>query len=993
MRKFVIAFMLLAFAVCAEAQNKFTREQVLNMTEDDLMELSMEDFAEAIKAVGVSSEDELFALIMNKSVSSASKEEEDTFTSPLSTTVVTRQEIRTYGISTIEEAFRLIPGMIVTEKYNGIYDIQMRGLNNIPDNNVFLYTENANTLLMIDGRPVQNKVMGSINFDMLPIGIEDIERIEVVRGACSALYGADAVNGVINIITERPSALSKEVSGSVQVGNQSTLAAEVALRRAWNDKVALGLSFNTQRRDRSTSKIYLLPNEGQYIPTRATGYIPEAGSPLTYEEAYAYLGRVIDASEGGEYTIEQIQDMRQLYKSSYEDYYRLFSGTEEETPLSSMFPDPVLARNTFGVNGYVSISPSEDINLYVTGGYQKSHVHASPANEDVVAMNGRKSSTGYINVDANIKDLRLVANYMGGIQNYVVGVPGYKMRVDNINVSAEYDLKFDMGLSLRPGFFFQHTCANDYVPVWDELDPIKNAEADEEMSKIENMGIDLSKPGFRSNYKWHYVKPDSKYWCSVCNEEHTGFVKDYKHLSGLFTGEKDINTIAPSLRLDYKINGLRLVAAFRGDKTSNPDKWNRSWQLAASYSINDDNFIRFVYGRANRGSNLVNSCADYTWFRTDMFYPNKLHIGGNEDLTVMHIDNFELGYRWRPTKKILVDAETFYSISKDYGAMMADYGAMQVDERRLRHILVGLAYGVKQVGGFENAMFSTPESTRMLAISLFSQMASNVDMGQVMEPYANVKYSMLPYEVHQMGMSYNIDFIISPKLIAKFNGNFQQTKIDNYYEYHQIEDIKAMLNVAAMSAISLDATTGLPTGQLIDMCTDILTKGADYYKSTNDVGKAMQAAAYEVWGAVFNDENGICEFGQVYGQDIRDAVPQTRSNGFKHKATPSFYGTMGLIYKPVQKFEIAGAFTYIGKRTYNLAYSRLVDPSNPENEARTNSFNLCERFTVNLKMAYKPTDQFEIFFNGHNLLNNKKREFVMNDKIGGLYTIGATFAF
>ena len=89
---------------------------------------------------------------LNKNVQSASKREESTFNSPLSTTVITREEIRTYGVQSIEEAFRLIPGLIVTEKANGNFDIQIRGLNNIPDNNWHLYTENANTLLMVDGR-------------------------------------------------------------------------------------------------------------------------------------------------------------------------------------------------------------------------------------------------------------------------------------------------------------------------------------------------------------------------------------------------------------------------------------------------------------------------------------------------------------------------------------------------------------------------------------------------------------------------------------------------------------------------------------------------------------------------------------------------------------------------------------------------------------------------------------------------------------------------
>lgn len=995
MKKKTIAILLFMFSINIWGQNKFTREQVLSMTEDQLMDLSIEDFTEAIKAAGVSNSDELFALIMNKNVSSASKEEENAFTSPLSSTVITKQEMRTYGVSTIEEAFRLIPGMIVTEKTNGIYDIHMRGLNNIPDNNIFLYTENANTLLMIDGRPVQNNVMGSINFDMLPIGIEDVERIEVVRGACGALYGANAVNGVINIITERPSEVSSIASGHVQVGNNNTFIGELGMRRALNDKVAIGLTANIQKRERGTDKLYLIPNPGQYIPTRMTPELPTAGSKLA---DLSVLGTMIDASNGGEYSIDEIQSMKQLYQT--DDGYRIFDGTEPETPLKAMFPDTKLSRETMGINGYLCLTPTENANIFTSFGYQKSHVNGSPANEDIVSLNGRKSETAYINLDATIKELHFVANYMNGIQEYVVGVPGYKMDINNINISAEYGFKPGNGVTIKPGIFFQHTCASDYVPVWDEEDPLNSSIANAEIAN--NMGFDLSDPGFRSNYKWHYENPDYGFdHADISGGDNTS--NGYTLLTGLFTGEKDINTIAPSLRADYHNNGLRLIGAYRADKTSNPDKWSHSWQLAASYELNDNNFIRFVYGRANRGANLVNSCANYTWFRSDMFYPNKLRIIGNEELTLMHIDNFEIGYRTRPSNRILIDAEAFYSISKDYGAMMANYGAMQASSSRLGHILTGIFNSVNTMpGGIESVMFSNPQFINYMSNYIFFNMAQQVDMGRIFSPFADVKYQMLPYEVHQMGFSCNMDFIISPKLIAKFNGNIQSTKINNYFEYQQINDIKNMLSKSEYKAVHyntpefteeqsqmLDKYVTDPTmnyifktyeidGEMVEMLNTILTQWRKYHTDGIDDTQAIQMAAMDAWADKYNVKEGICEFGKVDGNEIRNGMPHALRDNYKHKGTPTFYGMLGLIYKPIEKLEVAAYFNYIGKRTVRLAYG---------------AFDMDSRATLNLKIGYKPAKGFEVFFNGHNVFNNKQRECVMNDKIGGLYTVGASFNF
>ncbi|MBO7496119.1 MAG: Plug domain-containing protein, partial [Salinivirgaceae bacterium] len=197
MKKIILcATFLLAMTCQMFAQNKdvssMTKDDIMKLSYEELLEMPFEDVLHLADVMGVSMDD-LFAMIMNKSVSSASKKAEDSFKSPLASTVITKAEIRSYGITTIEEALRLVPGMIVQERTNGMYDVHIRGLNNVPDNQMMLYTENMNTLLMIDGRIAHNYATGGVDFTMLPIGVEDIERIEVVRGANAALYGPNAV--------------------------------------------------------------------------------------------------------------------------------------------------------------------------------------------------------------------------------------------------------------------------------------------------------------------------------------------------------------------------------------------------------------------------------------------------------------------------------------------------------------------------------------------------------------------------------------------------------------------------------------------------------------------------------------------------------------------------------------------------------------------------------------------------------------------------------
>ncbi|MDY4174242.1 MAG: TonB-dependent receptor plug domain-containing protein, partial [Bacteroidales bacterium] len=373
-KKILSLFILAAVALSASAQQKLTREQILAMTTDELSELPLEDLMEAVETLGVSSVDELFALIMNKNVSSASKQEENTFTSPLSTTVITYDEMRTYGVTTIEEAFRLIPGMIVAEKTNGIYDIQMRGLINIPDNNMLLYTENANTLVLIDGRPVNNLTMGAVNFDMLPIDIEDVDRIEVVRGAASALYGSNAVTGVINILTKKPDSATATVSGNVQLGNDNTYIGNVAIRKAVNSKFAVGLTLSMQHRDRPTDELYVIPASGVYMANTGA---PEVRTAFTQEQLMDYIlsGALTDMSAGGYVRPSRLEDLKQLYPDN--GMYVLYNCLEPESPSTSMFENSSLARQSEGYNVYLTLTPASDIRFDLTAGYQRSYANTT----------------------------------------------------------------------------------------------------------------------------------------------------------------------------------------------------------------------------------------------------------------------------------------------------------------------------------------------------------------------------------------------------------------------------------------------------------------------------------------------------------------------------------------------------------------------------------------------------------------------------------------
>lgn len=125
-------------------------------------------------------------------ISSVSKQEENLSDAPASIFVITRQDIHDSGANTIPEALRLAPNLQVARSGAGHYAISARGFNNAIGNKL---------LVLIDGRTVYSPVFSGVFWDQQEIMLEDVERIEVISGPGGTLWGSNAVNGVINIIT------------------------------------------------------------------------------------------------------------------------------------------------------------------------------------------------------------------------------------------------------------------------------------------------------------------------------------------------------------------------------------------------------------------------------------------------------------------------------------------------------------------------------------------------------------------------------------------------------------------------------------------------------------------------------------------------------------------------------------------------------------------------------------------------------------------------
>lgn len=137
--------------------------------------------------------------LANVNISSVSKTNEALGDAPAAVFVITHDDIVRSGATTLPEILRLAPNLYVAQMNASHYTITARGLSgNQKDQN---FTNKL--LVLIDGRSVYTPLYSGVYWDMQDVLPDDIERIEVVSGPGATLWGANAVNGVINIITRR----------------------------------------------------------------------------------------------------------------------------------------------------------------------------------------------------------------------------------------------------------------------------------------------------------------------------------------------------------------------------------------------------------------------------------------------------------------------------------------------------------------------------------------------------------------------------------------------------------------------------------------------------------------------------------------------------------------------------------------------------------------------------------------------------------------------
>lgn len=158
--------------------------------------------------------------LANIQITSVSRKAERLADAAASVFVITAEDIRRSGVNRLPDALRLAPNLHVAQASANGYAISARGLNGSN-------TSAPNKLLvLIDGRSVYTPLFSGVFWDVQDVMLEDVERIEVISGPAGTLWGVNAVNGVINIIT-RP---AKDTQGTLVAAGRGNREENVSLR-------------------------------------------------------------------------------------------------------------------------------------------------------------------------------------------------------------------------------------------------------------------------------------------------------------------------------------------------------------------------------------------------------------------------------------------------------------------------------------------------------------------------------------------------------------------------------------------------------------------------------------------------------------------------------------------------------------------------------------------------------------------------------------------
>jgi iron complex outermembrane receptor protein len=230
-----------------------------------------------------------FEELFNLEITTVSRQPERLVDAPSAVQVITDEEIRRSGASSLPEALRLASNLQVAQVDSSRWAISARGFNATTANKL---------LVLIDGRSVYTPLFSGVFWDVQNVMLEDIERIEVISGPGATLWGANAVNGVINVITKS----ARDTQGALLSGGGGSFLRGFGNAR-YGDKIGqdvyfrlYGMGFdrdNTVLRNGREASSNWFTGQGGF----RADWLPPYGTRATFQGNF-YGGEIAQAGPG-----------------------------------------------------------------------------------------------------------------------------------------------------------------------------------------------------------------------------------------------------------------------------------------------------------------------------------------------------------------------------------------------------------------------------------------------------------------------------------------------------------------------------------------------------------------------------------------------------------------------------------------------------------------------------------------------------------------------
>ncbi len=395
--------------------------------------------------------------LLNMSVTTVSKSSEKMADAPGIISVVTRDEIARFGGTTLKEILERVSGLIGSTVY-------MTDRSTIAPRGDQLQPSSSHVLLLINGRPVREILECGIKSEMyesFPVNI--IDKIEIIRGPGSVLYGSTAFSAVINVITEQKDKTALSVSGMTDITGSFGTFAKANLKIGKVNVIAAGRYF--QKSDWKTEWAYALPPDRD---TSVSLSIPDKGPGAYFEVNYRNFRFISSFNEWEtHYSVSDYAFLFPAYgtakwKKTFGDLgYRLKLSDNWEMDFNATYTRskfnvsswPFTNRDSYEMQGEWAnfLRPTENIKLVFGGlfNYNDGNEFINESGEKYTITDDYRSSyAGYLQIDyALISWMKIIAglqaNKVEGLDfdfNPRAGLILYP--IENINIKLLYSQAF-----------------------------------------------------------------------------------------------------------------------------------------------------------------------------------------------------------------------------------------------------------------------------------------------------------------------------------------------------------------------------------------------------------------------------------------------------------------------------------------------------------------------------------------------------------------------